>query len=72
MGQLNESCSEVGRANMAPQAHKLLTEQSPEAACEDRGRVEIKGKGKMHCWFLTGVGELVLGGGGGGAGEHDY
>ena len=51
-----ESCSEAGRANMSPQAHKLLTEQSPGAACEDRGRVEVKGKGTMHCWFLVGAG----------------
>ena len=45
---------------MSPQAHAYLMEQSPEAACEDRGRMEIKGKGKMNCWFLTGVGELVV------------
>ena len=48
------------RINMSPQAHAYLMEQSPEAACEDRGRMEIKGKGKMNCWFLTGVGELVV------------
>ena len=65
-----ESCSEAGRVNMSPQAHKLLTEQSPEAACEDRGRMEVKGKGKMHCWFLAGIGELVVGDIGG-AGVHD-
>ena len=47
---------------MSPQAHKLLMEQSPGAACEDRGRMEIKGKGKMNCWFLTGIGELAVGG----------
>ena len=66
-----ESCSEAGRVNMSPQAHKLLTEQSPEAACEDRGRMEVKGKGKMHCWFLAGIGEQIVGGDIGGAGVHD-
>ena len=41
---------------MSPQAHAYLMEQSPEAACEDRGRMEVKGKGKLHCWFLVGAG----------------
>ena len=66
-----ESNSATSKITMSPQAHKLLTEQSPEAACEDRGRMEVKGKGKMHCWFLAGIGELVVGGDIGGAGVHD-
>ena len=55
-----ESNSATSKINMSPQAHAYLMEQSPEAACEDRGRMEIKGKGKMNCWFLTGIGELVV------------
>ena len=55
-----ESNSATSKITMSPQAHKLLMEQSPGAACEDRGRMEIKGKGKMNCWFLTGIGELVV------------
>ena len=57
-----ESNSLEKRINMSPQAHAYLMEQSPEAACEDRGQMEIKGKGKMNCWFLTGIGELAVGG----------
>ncbi|QDZ22581.1 guanylate cyclase [Chloropicon primus] len=50
-----ESNSESRKINMSDEAHTLLMEQDPEALCEDRGKISIKGKGHMHCWFLKQV-----------------
>ena len=47
-----ESNSERGRINMSDAAARALREQSEEVRLVDRGQVNIKGKGAMHCFFL--------------------
>ena len=56
-----ESHSLTSKITMSPEAHKLLMEQRPGAACVDRGRVTVKGKGALRLWFLHGIGELEVG-----------
>eukprot|EP00730_Choanoeca_flexa_P009277 TRINITY_DN12619_c0_g1_i8.p1 TRINITY_DN12619_c0_g1~~TRINITY_DN12619_c0_g1_i8.p1 ORF type:complete len:2027 (+),score=485.44 TRINITY_DN12619_c0_g1_i8:425-6505(+) len=47
-----ESSSEKGRVHLSKTAADLLREQDPSMLLESRGRREIKGKGKMHTYWL--------------------
>ena len=47
-----ESNSHAGMVNMSPQAHQMLMQQCPDAKVVDRGKINIKGKGAMNCYFL--------------------
>ena len=47
-----ESNSHAGMVNMSPQAHQMLMQQCPDAKVVDRGKINIKGKGVMNCYFL--------------------
>jgi adenylate cyclase len=48
-----ESTGETGRIQVAPEAYELLKGQFE---LEERGLVEVRGKGQMRTWFLTGRG----------------
>ena len=48
-----ESNGEPGRVNLSAAAQKLLQAQAPAVAVESRGKVDIKGKGKIECFFLS-------------------
>lgn len=47
-----ESNSEAGRANMSKAAADLLLQMCPGIELEARGRLAIKGKGQIECFFL--------------------
>ncbi len=47
-----ETQGEPGRIQITGAMHQLLQDQF---ICEPRGCIEIKGKGEMETWFLTGV-----------------
>lgn len=47
-----ESNSEAGRANMSKAAADLLTQICPGIELESRGKMTIKGKGQIECFFL--------------------
>lgn len=47
-----ESQGEPGKIQISGAMHRLLQDQF---VCEPRGCIEIKGKGEMETWFLTGV-----------------
>eukprot|EP00730_Choanoeca_flexa_P009274 TRINITY_DN12619_c0_g1_i2.p1 TRINITY_DN12619_c0_g1~~TRINITY_DN12619_c0_g1_i2.p1 ORF type:complete len:1785 (+),score=431.40 TRINITY_DN12619_c0_g1_i2:732-5357(+) len=49
-----ESSSEKGRVHVSKVAADLIREQDPNMLLESRGRREIKGKGKMHTYWLLG------------------
>jgi class 3 adenylate cyclase len=49
-----ESASEPGRVNMSAEFRHALP---PNAACESRGEVEVKSKGKMEMFFLQSIGK---------------
>ena len=51
-----ESSSEVGRVHLSKAAAELVQEQTNELVLESRGRINIKGKGKMHTYWLLGEG----------------
>ena len=55
-----ESHSEAKKINMSPDAYKLLMEQCPDAECVNRGKISVKGKGSMNCWFLKKVGDSKI------------
>jgi hypothetical protein len=49
-----ESSSEIGRVHLSKAAAELIQEQTDELVLESRGRINIKGKGKMHTYWLLG------------------
>ena len=46
-----ESTGEVGKIQVAPETHALLAKRF---ALEDRGLIDVRGKGRMRTWFLFG------------------
>jgi len=48
-----ESNSEKNMINMSPQAYKCLVNQLPIVATLRRGKLTIKGKGQVQCYFLV-------------------
>jgi guanylate cyclase len=46
-----ESHGSAGRVQITRATYELLKE---EFVCEPRGTIEIKGKGEMEVWYLTG------------------
>ena len=46
-----ESTGEVGKIQVAPETHERLTDRF---RFEDRGQIDVRGKGTMHTWFLLG------------------
>jgi adenylate cyclase len=46
-----ETTGEPGRIQVSPATHALIRHGF---ACEERGVVEVRGKGPMHAWFLLG------------------
>ena len=46
-----ESTCEAGKIQVSAETHALLADRF---AFEDRGLIEVRGKGPMHTWFLVG------------------
>lgn len=46
-----ESCGEAGKVNIS-QSTYLLLNNNPAYAYENRGKVEVKGKGEIEMWFI--------------------
>ena len=51
---LQESNSEKNRINCSERAANILQTQWPQVVLEDRGQIEIKGKGQMYCYYVRG------------------
>lgn len=47
-----ESNSSKNRINCSERAAQILKEQWPQVSLEDRGKIPIKGKGLMRCFFV--------------------
>uniref|UniRef100_A0A061QGZ1 guanylate cyclase n=1 Tax=Tetraselmis sp. GSL018 TaxID=582737 RepID=A0A061QGZ1_9CHLO len=47
-----ESNSEANKINTSPEGWNSLKLQAPEMKCISRGKILIKGKGEMECFFL--------------------
>lgn len=47
-----ESMSEKGRINMSAAAAAALREQAPAVKTVSRGKLAVKGKGEIECFFL--------------------
>ena len=46
-----ESTGVAGKIQVAPQIHELL---AGRYRFEERGVIDVRGKGQMHTWFLIG------------------
>jgi len=51
MASRMESTGVPGRIQITPDTYELVME---EFVCEPRGKIEVKGRGEMETWFLTG------------------
>ena len=49
-----ESSGEVGKVNISEATYALVKDQF---RCEYRGEIEVKGKGKLRMYFVTGLAE---------------
>lgn len=47
-----ESNSESGRVHCSDRSEELLRVQAPEISTKSRGEINIKGKGKMHTFWV--------------------
>ncbi|MCY2687628.1 adenylate/guanylate cyclase domain-containing protein [Salinimicrobium sp. TH3] len=47
-----EACSETGKINISENTYKLIKDKYK---CEYRGEIEVKNKGKMKMYFVTGI-----------------
>ena len=52
-----ESTGEAGKIQVAPETYELLTNRFD---LEERGVIEVRGKGQMRTWFLIGRKKQLL------------